>query len=46
MFKSVGFNVSKLTREKVGIFDLEGLQSGEYRKLTLKEVQIIYSLKK
>ena len=45
MFKEVGFSVEKLTRERVGIFTLEGLKSGEYRKLTPKEVQIIYSYK-
>lgn len=46
MFESVGFHVEKLKRERVGIFNLEGLQSGEYRKLTPKEVSIVYSLKK
>ena len=43
MFEAVGFNVEKLKRERVDIFDLKGLNSGEYRKLTKKEVQIIYS---
>lgn len=46
MFEAVGFHVDKLTREKIAIFDLTGLKSGEYRKLTPKEVQIIYSYKK
>ena len=46
MFEAVGFHVDKLTRERVGIFNLEGLKSGEYRKLTPKEVAIVYSLKK
>jgi len=45
MFESVGFPVDKLTRERVGIFQITGLQSGEYRKLTTKEVQVIYSYK-
>ena len=45
MFESVGFLVDKLTRERIGIFNLEGLKSGEYRKLTPKEVQIVYSYK-
>lgn len=45
MFEAVGFSVSKLTRERIGIFTVEGLQSGEYRKLTPKEVQVVYSLK-
>lgn len=46
MFAAVGFEVLKLKRERVGIFDLTGLKSGEYRKLTKKEVQIVYSNKK
>jgi len=46
MFEAVGFRVEKLKRERIGIFTTEGLQSGEYRKLTPKEVAIVYSLKK
>ena len=46
MFESVGILVDKLKRERVGIFNLTGLKSGQYRKLTPKEVAIIYSLKK
>ena len=46
LFESVGFLVDKLTRERIGMFNLEGLKSGEYRKLTLKEVQIVYGNKK
>lgn len=46
LFESVGFLVDKLTRERIGIFNLEGLKSGEYRKLTTKEVQIVYGNKK
>ena len=46
MFEAVGILVDKLKRERIGIFNLEGLQSGEYRKLTPKEVAIIYSKKK
>ena len=45
LFESVGFLVDKLTRERISIFNLEGLKSGEYRKLTPKEVQIVYSYK-
>lgn len=45
MFQAVGFEVIKLKRDRVGIFTLDGLASGEYRKLTPKEVAIIYSLK-
>ena len=43
MFESVGFHVEKLTRERIGIFDIKNLKSGQYRKLTPKEVQIVYS---
>ena len=46
MFEAVGFRVEKLTRSRIGIFTTEGLKSGEYRKLTPKEVAIVYSLKK
>ena len=45
MFESVGYHVEKLTRKRIGIFTTENLQSGEYRKLTPKEVQIVYSYK-
>lgn len=45
MFESVGFHVEKLTRERIGIFDIKNLKSGQYRKLTPKEVQIVYSYK-
>ena len=46
MFEAVGYEVTKLKREKEGIFDLKNLQSGEFRKLTPKEVAKIYSLEK
>lgn len=46
MFESVGLLVDKLKRERIGIFNLTNLKSGEYRKLTPKEVAIVYSLKK
>lgn len=45
MFEAVGLRVEKLTRERIGIFTTQSLQSGEYRKLTPKEVQIIYQYK-
>ncbi len=46
MFESVGYHVEKLTRERIGIFQIKDLKSGEYRKLTPKEVQVVYSYKK
>lgn len=44
MFEAVGFQVEKLKREKEAFFDLKNLQSGEYRKLTPKEVAKVYAL--
>ena len=46
MFESVGFHVEKLKRIRIGIFNVEDLQSGEYRKLTPKEVSVVFSMKK
>lgn len=45
MFEKVGFQVAKLKREKEAFFDLKDLQSGEFRKLTPKEVSKVYGLK-
>ena len=45
MFESVGLSVEKLTRKRMGIFEVNNLKSGEYRKLTPKEIQIVYSYK-
>lgn len=39
MFEALGFPVLKLKREKYGFLTLNGLQSGEYRPLTPKEVK-------
>ena len=44
MFLAVGHQVLKLKREKMAFLDLSGLKSGEYRKLTVKEVKKLYSL--
>ena len=43
IFESVGHNVIKLKRESIGFIDLSGLKSGEYRKLTIKEVKQLYA---
>jgi len=45
MFEMIGFEVLKLKREKEGFFTLENLNSGEYRKLTRKEVSRVFALK-
>ena len=44
MFESLGYRVSKLKREKYANMDLTGLKAGEYRKLSNKEIAILYSL--
>lgn len=44
MIEAVGKRVLKLKRERYCIFDLRGLKTGEYRRLTNKEVSILYSM--
>ena len=44
MFDVLGYKVLKLTRIKYAIFDVKGLRVGEYRKLNIKEVNVLYSL--
>ncbi len=44
MFEAIGYEVIKLKREKYAFLTLDGLKSGESRKLTLKEVKTLYSL--
>ena len=44
MFEATGHDVIKLKREKYANLDLIGLKPGEYRKLTNKEIAILYSL--
>ncbi|MDD3048928.1 MAG: pseudouridine synthase [Bacilli bacterium] len=44
MFEAVGFLVDKLKRESIGFLNLKGLDSGEYRRLTPKEIQQLYAL--
>ena len=46
MFSSVGYEVLKLRREKYANLDLKGLKPGEYRKLSNKEIAILYSMVK
>ena len=46
MFEAIGYDVIKLTRLSFAGIDVKSLKSGEYRKLTLKEVQKLYSLVK
>ena len=42
IFASLGYDVIKLTRTNYGFLALDGLQSGEYRPLTIKEVKKFY----
>ena len=42
IFEKVGFHVEKLKRESIGFITLDGLTSGEYRPLTIKEVKQLY----
>ena len=46
MFEAVNHDVLKLKREKYANLDLTGLKPGEYRKLSNKEIAILYSLVK
>ena len=43
MFKTIGYNVIKLKREKIAFLTLGGLKSGEYRLLSLHEVKKLYA---
>ena len=44
MIEAVGKSVLKLKRERYAFLTLDGLKSGEYRKLSNKEIAILYSL--
>lgn len=44
MLRDVGHSVMKLKREKYAFLDLEGLQPGEYRRLTGQEIEQLYTL--
>ncbi len=46
MFEAVGHPVNKLTRERLSFLDVKGLQSGEYRYLSIDEVNRLKQLKK
>ena len=42
MFKAIGYEVIKLKRESISFLTLDGLKSGEYRELSIKEVKKLY----
>lgn len=46
MFEAIGYKVEKLKRERYAFLDVNNLKSGEYRKLSIKEVKSLYALKK
>ena len=46
MFEALCYDVLKIKREKYANLDLSGLRAGEYRKLSNKEVAILYSMVK
>ncbi|MFV0249862.1 MAG: pseudouridine synthase [Bacilli bacterium] len=43
MFEALGYSVVKLKREMISFLDLSGLNSGEYRSLTPKEIKKLYN---
>ncbi len=46
MFAAIGYQVESLKREKLAFLTLDGLTSGMYRHLTIKEVKKLYNLAK
>lgn len=46
VFMELGYLVDKLTRVQYGFLGLDGLKSGEYRELSIKEVKKLYEYKK
>lgn len=45
MFKAIGYEVLKLKRESISFLTLDGVPSGEYRTLNIKEVKKLYGEK-
>lgn len=46
IFKELNADVLKLSRISYGFLDLDGLKSGEYRTLSIKEIKKLYSIAK
>jgi 23S rRNA pseudouridine2605 synthase len=46
IFDAVGFPVIKLKRESFGNLNVKNLKSGEYRRITPKEIKQLYYLMK
>ena len=45
MFEAIGFEVLKLKRESISFLTLDGVKSGDYRELSIKEVKKLYGEK-
>ena len=45
MFEAIGYDVLKLKRESIAFLTLDGVKSGEYRELSIKEVKKLYGEK-
>lgn len=43
MFEAIDMEVLKLKRERIAFLDVKGLNSGDYRYLSLKEVKCLYN---
>ncbi len=43
MFEMLGYEVLKLKRESISFLTLDGVKTGEYRELSIKEVKKLYS---
>ncbi len=46
IFENMRIDVIKLSRVSYAFLNLDGLKSGEYRKLSIKEIKKLYALKK
>lgn len=44
MFETIGYETIKLKREKFAFLTVNGLNAGEYRKLSVKEVKQLYGI--
>lgn len=44
MFEAIGYEVMKLKREKFAFLTVNGLSTGEYRQLSVKEVKQLYNV--
>ena len=46
MFEAIGYPVLKLKRESIAFLTLDGVKSGDYRELSIKEVKKLYGEKR